>query len=524
MGIVFSALLCRPPIPVDETRYLSVAWEMWQSHQFLVPHINGIPYSHKPPLLFWLIQAGWKIFGVNSWSARLTAPLFGLFSILLTRHLARLLWPERKRLHALIPYIFLGTLFWSFYSSLTMFDVPMAFFSLMAWSSLWKLRQGHQQHGWMYYAIAIGLGILTKGPVILVYTIPPALLAPWWMDRKTVSSWTKWYTVFFFSVAAGILIALAWALPAAKTGGALYGHTLFFGQTAGRIVHSFAHQRPFFWYILLLPILLFPWVLYPSIWSAIRTSSLSMQDKFCISILLPGFCLLSAISGKQIHYLLPLLPAAILLIAKNLSHGQAISASRPRALPVMLLIFSLILAILPLLPFQGGDSGMLHLVPPWLGLIPLMTAYVLYKKKASRTTIAGTAATLAGMLILFHLALAVPLHTMFQGDVIGKKIHAAQTAGKQVAVYPARMADQFQFAGRLTSVLVPQLTIKNIFGWSQTHTRHYVLLFLGKKEYPFFSHTGTVLPVGSKRGIFRSSKEMAADYHQWKTEQVSAKK
>ncbi|HHB76580.1 MAG TPA: glycosyltransferase, partial [Desulfobulbus sp.] len=50
--LVITALLCRPPLPIDETRYLSVAWEMWQNHQFLVPHINGLPYSHKPPLLF----------------------------------------------------------------------------------------------------------------------------------------------------------------------------------------------------------------------------------------------------------------------------------------------------------------------------------------------------------------------------------------------------------------------------------------------------------------------------------------
>ncbi|VAW74626.1 Polymyxin resistance protein ArnT, undecaprenyl phosphate-alpha-L-Ara4N transferase; Melittin resistance protein PqaB, partial [hydrothermal vent metagenome] len=46
-------LWLRPLLPVDETRYLSVAWEMWSRGDFLVPYLNGEAYSHKPPLLFW---------------------------------------------------------------------------------------------------------------------------------------------------------------------------------------------------------------------------------------------------------------------------------------------------------------------------------------------------------------------------------------------------------------------------------------------------------------------------------------
>jgi 4-amino-4-deoxy-L-arabinose transferase-like glycosyltransferase len=33
----------RPLLPVDETRYLSVAWEMWLGGNWLVPHLNGVP-------------------------------------------------------------------------------------------------------------------------------------------------------------------------------------------------------------------------------------------------------------------------------------------------------------------------------------------------------------------------------------------------------------------------------------------------------------------------------------------------
>ena len=63
--LLTTTIFFRNPIPIDETRYLSVAWEMWLRGDFLVPYLNGHTYSHKPPLLFWLFESGWAIFGVN---------------------------------------------------------------------------------------------------------------------------------------------------------------------------------------------------------------------------------------------------------------------------------------------------------------------------------------------------------------------------------------------------------------------------------------------------------------------------
>ena len=88
------ALTLRPVLAIDETRYLSVAWEMWLRHDWLVPYLNGSPYSDKPPLLFWGMLLGWRIFGVNQWWPRLLPPLLGLISALLLVRLTRRLAPE----------------------------------------------------------------------------------------------------------------------------------------------------------------------------------------------------------------------------------------------------------------------------------------------------------------------------------------------------------------------------------------------------------------------------------------------
>jgi 4-amino-4-deoxy-L-arabinose transferase-like glycosyltransferase len=45
-GLLASFLL--PLVPIDETRYVSVAWEMWNSDSYAVPLLNGEPYCSRP--------------------------------------------------------------------------------------------------------------------------------------------------------------------------------------------------------------------------------------------------------------------------------------------------------------------------------------------------------------------------------------------------------------------------------------------------------------------------------------------
>ncbi|HEB69516.1 MAG TPA: glycosyltransferase family 39 protein [Desulfobulbus sp.] len=516
MGLLLTALSSRPPLPIDETRYLSVAWEMWQSHQFLVPHINGIPYSHKPPLLFWLIQAGWWLFGVNAWSARLTAPIFGLLAILLTLRLCRALWPGDRELHTGIPYLLLGISFWAFYATLTMFDMLIVCFSLVAWTGLWLGRENRKYLGWILYGAATGLGILAKGPVILVYILPPALLAPWWMGREKIHSWTGWYVGLVSAVIAGVLIALAWAIPAARAGGEQYAQAILFGQTAGRVVHSFAHQRPFYWYLLLLPALFFPWSFCLPVWSGLRQLRLSSPVRFCLSILVPGFVLLSVISGKQVHYLLPLLPPALLLLGRGFFINPLTKPFSQIVLPVFLLFFALALFIVPTLNLQGGDSAMLRFLPPWIGIVPMISAFLLYGKYSGTLQyVIKTSTVLVGMLVVLHLVLMKPGHTIYDLTVMGRKIHSAQEFGKAVAVYPARLSDQLQFSGKLVHPLIPLQSIEDAVRWSGHNQGNDLLLFLDKEQQSFFTGSGTARPYRNGWLIFRSAQGILADYNNW---------
>ena len=129
----------RPIGPFNEgTRYLGAAWEMWTQDSWLVPLLNGAPYSHKPPLFFWLIHSGWWLFGVSDWWPRVVVGLFGFAGLLFTHRLARQLWPNVPQVAWIAPTLLLGSFVWLDQSSILFFDVMLTVFVLAGFSGLIK--------------------------------------------------------------------------------------------------------------------------------------------------------------------------------------------------------------------------------------------------------------------------------------------------------------------------------------------------------------------------------------------------
>ena len=157
-----------------------------------------------------------------------------------------------------------------------MFDMMLAFFAVAALVSLVFTAQTGHWAGFLLTGVLIGLGLLAKGPAILLHYLPVAISAPWWVlylsgsDNTIEWSWARWYTGVASSILCAIAIGLSWAIPAGIEGGEVYRDAIFWGQSAGRIVNSFAHARPFWWYLAILPILILPWFIWPPVWRGFR--------------------------------------------------------------------------------------------------------------------------------------------------------------------------------------------------------------------------------------------------------------
>jgi len=322
--LVAAAIVARPLLPVDETRYLAVAWEMWQRGDFLVPHLNGETYSHKPPLLFWAMHLGWAVFGVNDWWPRLVAPLFGLAALLLTFRLARQLWPDTPETAPVAAALTLGALFWTLFTTMTMFDMLHACFTLAALGGLVTAARGRLLPGFGMFGLAVGLAIVGKGPAILVHVLPAALAAPLWAPMIGPNpEWKRWYAGVAGGILLGAAVGLAWAVPAGISGGEAYRNAIFWGQSAGRMVDSFAHGRPFWWFAAILPGMALPWTAWPAAWRAVGDQARALAGdggtRLCLIWFAAAFLVFSAISGKQPHYLIPEFPALALILARALS-------------------------------------------------------------------------------------------------------------------------------------------------------------------------------------------------------------
>ncbi len=296
-----------PPIPIDETRYLTAAWEMFNSGQWLVPTVNGAWYSDKSPLLFWLIALGWKVFGVHTWVARVEALIIALLMLLMVRRLAARLEFEARGAAAAM-WLLAGCAGFALFATAIMFDLLLALTVLGALHTLLDLDAKCYRRGAALLGVWIGLGMLAKGPVVLLHIAGVALLAPLWSGSARAAK-ARWY----FSLLAGVLIGIAiiacWLVPAALYAGPGYWQPLV-GKVTGRVHESFAHRRPFWWYLPLVPVLLLPWVLSARArWMAWRTLPHGGAGTFLLCWWLPPLIAFCAISGKQVHYLAPLLPA-----------------------------------------------------------------------------------------------------------------------------------------------------------------------------------------------------------------------
>jgi len=473
-----AAFISRSYIPIDETRYLSVAWEMWQRGDFLVPFKNGEPYSHKPPLLFWLIHAGWALTGVNDGWPRLISPLLAFVSLFLVRRVARELWPDDPESARLAPWILLGSLLWSLYSQTLMFDLLMAFCTLLGILGLVQAAR-NRPFGWGLFALSIGLGVLAKGPVILLHLLPAALLAPWWHGQHAYA-WRRWYARLALAVLGGAALALLWAIPASMRGGEEYRHAIFWGQTAHRMVQSFAHQRPFWWYLPLLPLLLFPWFLWPALWRGMKNLARTQDSglRLALAWMLPAFLAFSMISGKQVHYLLPEFPAFALMAANLLAHQE--KPSRPW-LPALLLALLGVLTLWPPHHFAAVSGNVLNQVPAWGGVAFLLLAgwTGLQKARPSRLVprLAVTAVlTMAGI----HLLVVRPISAAYDVRPMAAAIAQAQAQGLSVAHWGKYHA-QFQFAGRLSHPLLELTAKPALNAWLLAHPDGVVVMYFSNE-------------------------------------------
>lgn len=455
------------PVPIDETRYLAVAWNMHLRGEWLVPWLDGLPYSDKPPLLFWLINLMWMMTGVHAWAARLLELLVAFATLPLLASLGRQLGLDRPANEA-AQWLWLGCAATAAFAGAVMFDMPLTLVTLVAWRAVFALRGPRWPVGTLVMALALGAGILIKGPVALLVGGLPALLAPWWMPAPNLRP-TLFYARVLGALGGAAAVALAWAVPAGRAGGPAYADAIFLHQTVGRVVTSFAHDRPWWWYLAVLPVMLLPWVL--GIGSGTPGAVPDRQratDRFVLASFVPGVLVFSLISGKQPHYLLPLLPALALAAGSRLADGRW---------RVVGWRIGLVLAAIGLAVAVGFGrlAAPAASVATWsCGLLIVVLAALFIPRRTRPLPVAMAALGMLATLGLAKLAFVLSIGQGYDMRVVAGRVAGAQRAGIPL-LYAGKQAGLFTFAGRLTAPIPAADTRAAIAAWARAHPDGWVI-------------------------------------------------
>ncbi len=400
-----AVVLLRPPLPVDETRYLEVLRESAGSSPWQLS-LHGEPYADKPPLLFWIAQL-LSLTGVSA------ATCLRLLPALASAGLAHIVGGFGRRSGLpLAGWMQAALLMPLLYSQYLLFDPLLA---VSVWLAVVAWAEGRDRTS----CVGAALALLAKGPVAYLFLA----LFFWALAPLRTQREGKVRRAVLLLVAALVPLA-TWALMAAATGEEGFARELLWERWAGRVHSSFAHQKPWFTYVpvvlvgsLPATLLLFTRSRSPLPWRRLGAGFLGL------------FVIFSSMSGKQPHYLLPAMPALALLLAFRLESVRGMVGRLRTGGGLLVLLFAVVASLAAGAPWLAPAelARLLDEAPEpeaWLTLwVPM--ALLLWGALHLVLRARLSAARLLLVLLVAETALLLPVHRVAARVGVPHRIVAA---------------------------------------------------------------------------------------------------
>ena len=337
----------------DEGFYAATAAEMYARNEWITPTFNGKLFAHKPPMMFWGMMVGYGAFGISEFGARFASAVFGLGTVFLTFAIGRKLFDTATGLFAglAISSCIMVTLV----ARSATADSHLTFFTALA-LYLWvcdyfteeyafrdKMLAAVRWRTWVATYAAMGLAVLTKGPIGFLF--PMAVIGLFLLTEKKVtvpatSTWiqriwfhaipynpiefvkTVWQMRPFTAATTVLLVSSPWFL-------------LVQWQTQGEFLREFIgvhhlgrmsqamdnHSGPIYYYFVACLIGMYPWSAFaiPTTMSWISQAKISTQIRavrFVSCWAAVYLVIFSMASTKLPNYVLPAYPALAIIVGR----------------------------------------------------------------------------------------------------------------------------------------------------------------------------------------------------------------
>jgi 4-amino-4-deoxy-L-arabinose transferase-like glycosyltransferase len=344
-----------PLVGPDEPRYAEVAREMFARHDWITPTLGGLPWFEKPPLLYWLMIAGYRVFGVGEYAARVGPAICGLLTALFGYWIGKTVEnagasikasegeehrrDDLGRYSALVWLSSLGAIVFSRGASFDIL-VTMTVSGALACFFVWHLHYGIPNNGagvaasrrWLLvgFYLFIGLSLLAKGLIGIV--IPGGVIALYYLFKR------EWpHRKFLQSLCWGIPLAAAvfavWFGPMlARHGWKFFDQFIIQHHFARFITNKYHHPAPFYFYLVVLVALALPWTIFMGAgffssrrWHWRGRMPVDRLRVFAFCWIVVPLVFFSISESKLTAYILPALPAVALLVGERIScflHAQ----------------------------------------------------------------------------------------------------------------------------------------------------------------------------------------------------------
>ena len=298
--------------------------------EWVVPFRDGRADFNKPPLPFWITGSLSALAGeINEWTIRLPSVAATIGTMLLLVFYTRRLLCWRTAL--VTGWVFLTSVAVLQYGRRGEVDMLLTFWTslaLVAYATGLVEPNRRRQVAWFLTMwLAAGVAVLAKGPlpvgILLVTMILTAVFCP---EGRRIGRMLP-----ILGPASLVAVVAAWAVPVAL----MYPEavSVWAMESLGRFAGKMGHEKPLFYYVFRAPTLWLPWILPVAVGAnlVVRKRTLPrLQWVLLLAWGLGGLVLLSASTGKRVHYVLPVMPPFLVLAGLGLD-GIVFAVSRKLA-------------------------------------------------------------------------------------------------------------------------------------------------------------------------------------------------